>query len=39
MTGYHVGAVATAALAIVVIPGLGWRWMFVLGALPAVVVP
>ena len=38
MTGYHVGAVATAALAIVVIPNLGWRWMFVIGALPAVVL-
>jgi MFS family permease len=38
MTGYHVGAVTTAALAIVVIPGLGWRWMFVLGALPALVL-
>jgi benzoate transport len=38
MTGYHVGAVTTAALAIVVIPNLGWEWMFVLGALPAVVL-
>ena len=38
MTGYHVGAVATAALAIVVIPELGWRWMFVIGALPALVL-
>jgi AAHS family benzoate transporter-like MFS transporter len=38
MTGYHVGAVTTAALAIVVIPNLGWRWMFVLGALPALVL-
>jgi benzoate transport len=38
MTGYHVGAVTTAALAIVVIPGFGWRWMFVLGALPALVL-
>ncbi|MCW2636301.1 MAG: major facilitator superfamily 1 [Blastococcus sp.] len=38
MTGYHVGAVATAALAIVVIPELGWRWMFVLGSLPALVL-
>jgi AAHS family benzoate transporter-like MFS transporter len=38
MTGYHVGAVTTAALAIVVIPHLGWRWMFVLGALPALVL-
>jgi benzoate transport len=38
MTGYHVGAVITAALAIVVIPNLGWRWMFVIGALPALVL-
>jgi MFS family permease len=38
MTGYHVGAVMTAALAIVVIPNLGWRWMFVIGALPALVL-
>jgi MFS transporter, AAHS family, benzoate transport protein len=38
MTGYHVGAVTTAALAIVVIPNLGWRWMFVIGALPALVL-
>ncbi|HJX44485.1 MAG TPA: MFS transporter, partial [Geodermatophilus sp.] len=38
MTGYHVGAVATAALAIVVIPSLGWRWMFVIGAAPALVL-
>ncbi len=38
MTGYHVGAVATAALAIAVIPNLGWEWMFVLGALPALVL-
>ncbi|WNV73817.1 aromatic acid/H+ symport family MFS transporter [Geodermatophilus sp. DSM 44513] len=38
MTGYHVGAVATAALAIVVIPTLGWRAMFVIGALPALVL-
>ena len=38
MTGYHVGAVTTAALAIVVIPDLGWRWMFVIGALPALVL-
>lgn len=31
MTGYHVGAVLTALLAIVVIPRLGWEMMFVLG--------
>ena len=40
MTGYHVGAVVTAALAIVVLDDLSWswRWMFVIGALPALVV-
>jgi MFS family permease len=38
MTGYHVGAVLTAALAIAVVEPIGWRWMFVLGALPALVV-
>jgi MFS transporter, AAHS family, benzoate transport protein len=38
MTGYHVGAVVTAALAIVVVDSIGWRWMFVIGALPALVL-
>jgi MFS family permease len=38
MTGYHVGAVLTALLGIVVIPALGWRVMFVIGALPALVL-
>ena len=38
MTGYHVGAVLTAALGIAVIEPLGWRWMFVIGALPALVL-
>jgi MFS transporter, AAHS family, benzoate transport protein len=38
MTGYHVGAVLTALLGIVVIPALGWRAMFVIGALPALVL-
>jgi MFS family permease len=38
MTGYHVGAVLTALLGIVVIPSLGWRAMFVIGALPALVL-
>lgn len=38
MTGYHVGAVATAGLALVVIEPFGWRAMFVVGALPAVVL-
>jgi MFS family permease len=38
MTGYHVGAVVTALLGIVVIPEWGWRAMFVIGALPALVL-
>ena len=38
MTGYHVGAVLTSALGILVIPQLGWRAMFVLGAVPALVL-
>jgi MFS transporter, AAHS family, benzoate transport protein len=40
MTGYHAGAVLSALLGIMVIPSLGWRWMFVLGAIPgAILVP
>jgi benzoate transport len=38
MTGYHVGAVLTAALAIAVVEPLGWRWMFVIGAAPALLL-
>ena len=38
MTGYHVGGVLTALLAILILPSLGWRAMFVAGALPAVVL-
>jgi MFS family permease len=38
MTGYHVGAVITALLGIVLIPQLGWRSLFVVGALPALVL-
>ncbi|MCJ8504772.1 aromatic acid/H+ symport family MFS transporter [Kocuria flava] len=38
MTGYHVGAVLTAAIAIVVVRQLGWQEMFVLGSLPALVL-
>lgn len=38
MTGYHVGAVATALLGIVVMQQYGWRSMFVAGALPALVL-
>jgi AAHS family benzoate transporter-like MFS transporter len=38
MTGYHAGAVLTALLGIVVIERLGWQPMFVVGALPALVL-
>jgi MFS family permease len=38
MTGYHVGAVLTALLGILVITSLGWRAMFVIGAAPALVL-
>jgi AAHS family benzoate transporter-like MFS transporter len=38
MTGYHVGAMATALLGIVLIGPLGWQAMFVVGALPAVAL-
>jgi benzoate transport len=38
MTGYHVGAVATALLGILLIERYGWEWMFVIGALPAIVL-
>lgn len=38
MTGYHVGAVATALLGLVLLPGVGWRGMFFAGALPGLVV-
>jgi MFS transporter, AAHS family, benzoate transport protein len=36
MTGYHVGAVLTALLGLAVLPN--WRLLFVLGALPALVL-
>src|SRR3954471_983858 len=38
MTGYHVGAVLTALLGIIIIDPLGWHWMFIVGALPALVL-
>jgi MFS transporter, AAHS family, benzoate transport protein len=38
MTGYHVGAVLTALLGILIIPSFGWPGMFVIGALPALVL-
>jgi MFS transporter, AAHS family, benzoate transport protein len=38
MTGYHAGAVASALLGILVISRYGWPWMFIIGALPGVIV-
>lgn len=38
MTGYHVGAVATALLGLVLLPMLGWRSMFVAGAVPGFIL-
>ncbi|WP_326836127.1 aromatic acid/H+ symport family MFS transporter [Amycolatopsis rhabdoformis] len=38
MTGYHVGAVLTALLGILVVERYGWQWMFVIGAAPAVIL-
>jgi MFS family permease len=38
MTGYHVGAVLSALLGILVVARYGWQWMFVLGALPGLVL-
>ncbi|WP_432844840.1 MFS transporter [Amycolatopsis sp. CA-161197] len=38
MTGYHVGAVLTALLGILVVERYGWEWMFVIGAAPAVIL-
>ena len=38
MTGYHVGAVLTALVGILVVERFGWQWMFVIGAVPAVVL-
>ena len=38
MTGYHVGAVLTAALAIWVLMQFSWHTMFIAGALPALIL-
>ncbi len=38
MTGYHVGAVLTALLGILIIEPWGWHAMFIVGALPAIVL-
>ncbi len=38
MTGYHVGAVSTALLGLVILPYLSWHAMFVLGAIPGLIL-
>lgn len=38
MTGYHVGAVATALLGLALLPLLGWQAMFIAGAVPGIVL-
>ncbi|WP_420888967.1 MFS transporter [Corynebacterium phoceense] len=38
MTGYHVGAVATAFLGILMIKPLGWHSLFIAGAAPALIL-
>jgi AAHS family benzoate transporter-like MFS transporter len=38
MTGYHVGAVLTSLLGILLIGSFGWRAMFVVGALPGLAL-
>jgi MFS transporter, AAHS family, benzoate transport protein len=38
MTGYHVGAVASALLGILLVTRYGWQWMFILGAVPGLLL-
>lgn len=38
MTGYHVGAVATAFLGILLIKPFGWHSLFIVGAAPAIIL-
>lgn len=38
MTGYHVGAVSTALLALLVLQPFGWRAMFIIGAVPGLLM-
>lgn len=38
MTGFHVGAVVTSALAIVVLANASWTWMLIIGSAPALVL-
>lgn len=38
MTGYHVGAVLTALLAILMIADFGWHSLFIVGAIPGIIL-
>ncbi|MCD2187329.1 MFS transporter [Actinomycetospora soli] len=38
MTGYHAGAVAASLLGALLVSSLGWQFMFVVGAVPALVL-
>jgi AAHS family benzoate transporter-like MFS transporter len=38
MTGYHIGAVATALLAMFLIDAAGWHAMFIAGAVPGLIL-
>ena len=38
MTAFPVGLVVAAGLSLAVIPTLGWRWLFVIGVLPALLL-
>ncbi|HHU68314.1 aromatic acid/H+ symport family MFS transporter [Corynebacterium sp.] len=38
MTGYHVGAVLTALLAILMIEPFGWHSLFIVGAVPGIIL-
>jgi putative MFS transporter len=38
MTAFPVGLVVAAGLSLAIIPTLGWRWLFVIGVLPALLL-
>lgn len=38
MTGYHVGAVLTALLGILIIAPMGWHAMYIVGAIPGIIL-
>ena len=38
-SGYSLGIVVSAIVAMLLLPGLGWRWVVGLGALPVILLP